>query len=359
MINEEDDFSDCPPEFRDEAPAPAGKKPTNELAKSNVGPREEPRGIGPVAYKRQPIGCVVEILKRGWSQEINGGKGGWILYPPFDRGTPKDAKWSFAIMTPTTTTTRMIGTRESSCRSPHPDFAAFNTCDPEKAQSIGMKVVHFNPKDAWNFHLGAYKAPQGKTGPQKGWWCKGDGCTAVRNENGKESVIKCPNRMCEYSQKGTGAGGNGTHCKCHTCLIGNFNWSENSPLPRIMFEWNSQSYHAYQNVEAVFDLVKTTAANLNIPDLPVFGLPIRLSVKKSIKPGKSFPEVHASFDGDMMKWIAMIRGAMQSGQIGIANQLEAPLPLNQLPPPGMTQTDIDEVNMSRLNPHYRPSNERK
>ena len=360
-MSDPDDLSNVPAMFRDE-PEPARQQPPQrkqELAPAApITPREEPRGIGPApSYNKEPVGCVVEILKRGYEQSMNNGKGGWLLYPPFDRATPKDAKWAFAVLTPTTVTTRTIGTRDSPSRAPHPDFLAFNTCDPEKAQSLGMKIVHFTPEQAWNFHLGAYKAPPGRTGPQSGWWCKGDGKTALRKENGKEFSIVCPNRMCEFQQEGSGPRGQGTHCKIHTRLIGQFNWAAGSPLPRIMFEWSSQSYHAYQNIEAVFKQVRDTAAGFKMPDLPIIGLPIRLSVKQTIKQGKRYPEVHASFDGDVMDYIGKIRGAMIDGQIA-GPQLSAPVALRELPPPGLSQDDIDKANQSRLNPNYRPSNER-
>lgn len=355
MQNEDEDLSFPEDQIDGPDPKPVFKKNEIQHSTSLVSPRAEPRGIGPASpYQREPIGCIVEILKRAQDQN-----GKWILYPPFDRTTPKDAKWTFAIMTTRTTSTRLIGNRESPCRIPHPDFVSYNTAPVERAQTLGIKLIHFTPEQAWNFHLGAYKAPPGHNGPATGWWCKGDGCTALRTENGKTTKIKCPNRMCEFSQEGSGPKQTGTWCKTHTRLIGQLNWGEKTPLPRIMFEWDSQSYHAYENVEAVFRTIKETAEQFGLVNFPVMGLPIRLSVDKTIKPGKTYPEVQASIDGDMMDYIGKMRAALAGGEINPGNQIAAPLPMNILPPPGMTQDDVDHQRLERLDPNYRPSNERK
>lgn len=315
------------------------------------------RGVGEV-YVKDPIACVVEVLRRAPAKSENGDWDGktWRLVPPFT-GIPQGSRYAFAIMSATTTTTIKRGNRDVPAREPHPKFASFNSCHPDLAATLPCKIVHFEVEKAWRFQLGAYQAPNGQQNPPdgKGWWCRGDAKEAVRFVNGEFRKIPCPGRKCEFQQACFGRNGDQPHCKPNLSLIGQFAWSEKSTLPRTIFQWDSKSWNNYGNVEGMFELVRKTAADMKLGRFPVFGLPFSLTVKETKKRGgRNFPEVDASIEGDPMEWMGKVIQLMQ----GPGLQLDGPPPLRELPPATMSQEDVDRASEAALTPTYRPANER-
>ena len=357
MKPDENDLSDAPPELQaDPLPPPKPRRAPVTLDAQPVQSAQRPklRGVGEAKYHREPVAAVVEVLKRAPPRE---GEKAWRILPPFC-GTVEGAKWAFAIMTPTTTTTRAAGSRTNPARAPHPDFAAFNECNPDLACTIRARLVHWTEEECFPFHLGCYQAPKGHAGPKDGWFCRGDGKKAYRRgADGIEKQIVCPGEMCEFSQPDPNMRGQ-KPCKPHIAFLGQFFWKEGSPLPRVMFQWSSQSWNGWQNAKGMFDHVQKMASNLGCVNFPVFGLPVILNLKETIKAkkGQRYPEVHFAVDGDIMGWISGLRGMIAAGQAG--PQLSAPPEMAQLPPPGMTQTDVERAEIARLDPNYRPSNER-
>lgn len=355
------------PKAQAKAPAtPRATAPKPAAPFIPVGPQEEFRGVGQAGWSETPVACVVEVLRR---KPVGGGK--WELIPPFT-GTPEGSKWSFGIMgaTPSGTNARGLPMRE-----PHPSFAAFNTCPPEKAATLPIIIINEYLEDFWKFNLGMYAAPGGKK-LACGWFCQGDGKRARRWNGNGWGDIACPDVACQYriSQGVTKRGDPlPPPCSMNLSLIGQLNWNQDV-LPKWTFEWNSKSQHGFANLDGLFRQVQETAFRCfkrnmipfagfepyadcdalpaGVNPFPMFGFPLQLTVAETVKPGKRFPEVHAAPVMNLVEWIRGAAGAMVQRPM-----LAAPRPLNELPAPGMTQADMDAAAQARLT-NYMPANER-
>jgi len=348
-MNDEEEFSP-PQNFAATAPAES----------------KEFRGVGEI-FKRKPIAAVVEILRREPLKDPQTGAytGKWRFVRPFT-GIPEGSQFAFHIMQSVPTAKNQRG---QPIREPHPMFEAFNTCHPEKARTLRARIVNWLETDAYKNYLGAYKPPEGSAfkAPEKGgFWCQGDAVRARRYINGEFKDIPCPNRLCDYSQEGSGPRGQGTHCKPHIELVAQFNWSEESKLPRVLFEWDSQSWNNVSNIEGMFQQINDLASRIGFArgKFPLVNLQFTMNLKERHKAGggnrkaKNFPEVSFSVDGDIMQWMqgnAML--AQNSAQMQQV-QLEAPAPLGALPPPGYTAEQMREASDATLNPRYEPKNVR-
>jgi hypothetical protein len=338
-------------EVRDAAPAQAAEQAQTEF-----------RGIGKAGWTEQPIACMVEVVKR-IEDEVHGK---WKLNP----GIGAKGTWAFAIMGAKPSTTAKRGRFEGPAREAHPAFEAFNTCSPERAQKLPAILISPRVEDCWTASLGMYMTPQGQK-PPTGWFCKGDGINA-RRWNGANSVdISCPDTMCEYRLTTP------AKCKPHTGLFAQLNWSPESPMPRWAFKWQSQSLHAYANMQGLFNQVKQTAFGILHPDkvntiidpdqmppFPLTGLPIILSVSETVGSKKRFPEVHVSSAVNLGEWIMAMIGAMKSSRDALPGG-GCPMPI--LPsarvvpalPCGVSQDEMDAAADAHLNPsNYKPANER-
>ncbi|MCW8129267.1 MAG: hypothetical protein KIS92_02695 [Planctomycetota bacterium] len=312
------------------------------------------RGIGEVRIK-EPISCVVEVLRRA---PVGDGK--WELVRPFTK-IPDGAKYAFAIMGATTSTMLRRGTNETPAREPHPKFAAFNTCHPDLASTLPAKIVHWDVERAWKFQLGAYQAPVSGQSPEAGWWCRGDGCNAIRFVDGQFKAIPCPARKCEFQQERFGKNGDQPHCKPNLSLIAQFAWRDGSPLPRTVFQWDSKSWNNYGSLEGMFRLIDETAVQMKLIEpgkhFPVLALPFTLTLKETVKKRRKFPEVHASIEGDPHEWMQKMLNTMHA-PAPTALPYSEPMPLRELPPAEMSQDDVDRASEAALNPEYRPANNR-
>ena len=254
-------------------------------------------------------------------------------------------------------------------REPHPAFEAFNFCHPAKARMLRCKVVNFAVQETYGSYLGAYKAPEGQQSPPQGWWCKGDAVKAKRFIGGVVKAIPCPNRLCPYSAEGSGPRGQGTWCHPHVWLIAQLDWpDENKLLPRLVMEWDAQSWNSLANLEGMFNeivgqLPKGDAANdaqrvVGIAEhlgyapgaFPVLGLPFTMHLKERVKGKKRFPEVSFSTEGDRMAWVRQAHEFAQHDPMGPQLALAQPQPLGALPPPGHTVQEMDEAAHAALNP---------
>lgn len=363
MNNEDEDLSfddiEIPPEPAPKraparAPAPAPEKKAEGAPAIQVSAKQtEMRGIGNV-YIKNPIGCVVEVMRR---KPIGNDK--WEIIRPFT-GIPEGSKYAFAIMSATTTHTIKRGNFEAPAREPHPSYAAFNTCHPDRSQTIHGKIINWWEEEAWRFFLGAYQHPQGRNfSPPNGWWCRGDAEKAQRWVKDGFKQIGCPHKMCEFSQPNFGQQKNQAHCKPNLSLIAQFAWrDEKTQFPKSIFEWQSKSWNNYGNCAGMFKLVSDTARNLGLGKFPVFALPFTMTVKETAKKGKRFPEVHFSIDGDLMQWMqAMITAKDQAKQQAL--EFAGAKPLALAAPEGFTQDDMDRASQANLDPNYRPANFRE
>lgn len=344
-MHEEDDLTPPPGAYQDD-PAPMA---------ITHGQQEEFRGVGAI-FKRKPIAAVVEILRRA-PDKTKPGK--WTFVRPFI-GIPEGSEVAFNIMQSVPTTTNQRG---QPVREPHPAFEQFNTCHPEQARTLRARIINWNEVEAYKNFLGCYKPPDGKglKAPEKGgYWCSGDAVRARRFVNGEFKSIPCPNRLCEFSQEGSGPRGQGTHCKPHIELIAQFNWRDGSPLPRVLFEWDSQSWNNVANIEGMFGQINDLAEKLGYKSatFPIINLCFTMNLKERIKSKKKFPEVSFSVDDDLMKFmqgnhqLALNEGTMRQAQI------EGPRPLGELPPPGYTQEQMRSAKDATLRPVYEPKNVR-
>lgn len=307
------------------------------------------RGVGDI-HRREPIAAWIEVMKRGRQQD-----GTWKFIRPFTKDFSQDASFGFHVLNPVPTTYIQRGTSKVPAREGHPQFEAFNTCDPKLSRVIKCRIIHWKEEDCFRKFLGAYQPPVGGKVPDGSWWCRGDAKRAIRYVNGEKKEITCPNRMCEYMQDNFGPQKNMPHCKPHMSIIAQFDMPDNS-LPKVVFQWDSQSWNNVANAEAMFGLIQSTARNLGYKDnFPVFGLPFIMVIKERVKGQRKFPEVSFSIDGDMMDWMQKVRehSMMVRGQ-------QSELPLAEEPKQlGYTQKDIDVATEASLNPNYRPANERK
>lgn len=351
---DEEDLS-LPPglEFEDapRKPQTQSTKPITCSAPADDGARFEPRGVGDV-YLKAPVGCVVEILKRA---PVGNGK--WQIIPPF---TPKQEgeRWAFAIMSAATSTTIKRGTRDVPAREDHPQFKEFNTCEPEKAAILRCRLVHVHFEEAYQFHLGAFQPPKGHGDtPPSGWWCRGDASQAERWVNGAFKRILCPGELCEFCQEKWGIGGKSAHCKPNLRLIAQFNWNEKSNFPRMMFQFDSKSWNNHGAIMGLFEFVKGIAKEvLKVEHFPVIQMPFTMTVKEVVKRnGRRYPAIAVSFEGDPYEWMGKVHQLLVAGRE--MPTLEGPA-MRELPTSGMTQDDVDRAAEARLNPTYRPANER-
>ena len=312
------------------------------------------RGVGEV-FRPEPIGCVVEILYRAPDPEK---PGKWKLIPPFSKSVPGQER-SFGIMQAVCTTERM----RHPAREALPAFAAFNTCEPTRARMLRCRLLHISVKDCLKYHLGAFQAPPGfQNNPDKRTWCSGDAHKAKRWINNAWHDIPCPGRLCEYSQDGSGPKGQGTWCKPHTTLLAQFDWpEENKLLPRSCFEWSTMSWHNIGNLLGMFQRVDETAKLLGYDseEFPVIGLQFTLHLGEKVKgasggkPGRRFPEVKPTVEGDIMAWAAGVQKILGNADEMRRARLEAPKPLYELPPPGATVQQMQEATEAALNPQPR------
>lgn len=333
------------------APAPLAKRASDDF-----------RGVGQI-HKRNPVAAVVEILHRGISDPASKKM---QHYSPFEKNKPAGCERAFSIMNVVCTKQGAYGP----VREPHPVFDAFNNLPAEKARTLRVKIVNWLEIDAYQKFLGAYKSPDEKQmpSPPQGYWCKGDGVNAQRFIKGKMKAIGCPNRMCEYSLEGSGPRGQGAHCKPHLELIGQFNWPEGNTLPRILFEFDSQSWNTVANLEAMFEQIRGILRNLRIdPDtFPMVNLKFTMTMTMTSKkpkpgtntPGRIFPEVHFSIDEDIMDFIQR-NGRLMNSADAPALVATQPKALGMMPPDGYTHEQMNEAQQNYLNPrHYKPANER-
>ncbi|OHB81184.1 MAG: hypothetical protein A2W31_05075 [Planctomycetes bacterium RBG_16_64_10] len=259
-------------------------------------------------------------------------------------------------------------------RELHPAFTAFNTCHPSKAKVLNCVIIHWNVRESYTNHLGAWKAPPSQKSPDAGWWCEGDAKKAKRWFNGKWCDITCPNRLCEYSLDGSGPKGQGAWCKPHSTLVAQFDWQgEFKGLPRVIFQWDSQSWNNVANLDGLFNEIvgeSGTKAGRTVGlaehlgyvagSFPVIGLPLTMHLKERIKAqkGRRFPEVSFSTEGDRMAWMQATHAlATDEKQRQLALR-DAPAPLQALPPPGFTAEQMQDASEAALSPAYKPANER-
>lgn len=322
------------------------------------------QGVG-VIHPRRAIAAVVEILKR---KPVEGGR--WEPCRPFTKGLPQDAEPAFAIMG--AVPSKMEGGRP--IRELHPAFTAFNTCHPSKAKVLNCVIIHWTVRESYTNHLGAWKAPAGQQSPAAGWWCEGDAHKAKRWVGGKWCAITCPNKLCEYSLDGSGPKGQGAWCKPHSTLVAQFDWQgEFKGLPRVIFQWDSQSWNNVANLDGLFNEIvgevgtrgpRTVglAEHLGYAAgaFPVIGLPFTMHLKERIKAqkGRRFPEVSLSTEGDRMAWMQATHAlATDEKQRQLALR-DAPAPLQALPPPGYTKEQMQDASEAALSAAYKPANER-
>lgn len=337
-----------PSDRRQSATAPA----TNVSgAASSSGPVF--RGVGDV-FVKEPIGAVVEVMRRALNED---GKT-WRILRPFTPLPQGETKYAFAIMTARPTNTMMRGKLEVPIREPHPAFAAFNTCHPDKAAQLTARIVHWDEEGVWKYHLGAYQHPDGaRSSPPDGkWWCRGDAQWAERWDGAAMTRIPCPNRLCEFAQPRYGRNKDQPACRPNLSLIAQFNWrDEKSPLPRIVFEWDSKSWNNCGNCEGMFKLVRETAERLGMGKFPVFGLPFVMSVRETVKArkGRRFPEVCFSVDGDIMEWMGKIHAMLAQGP-----DMKKQLACNARPL-GDDDVELRRASEAALTLDYKPANERE
>lgn len=355
MNDEEyEDLSNAPEIFRDEEPAQPRRAGGQAVAAPAAGAREEMRGVGQV-YKRKPIAAVVELLRRVPPAP---GSTKWTILRPF-KSIPPGSEYAFAIMNSVPTATNERG---QPIREPHPSFEGFNSLHPEKCRMIRARIVNWQESEAYKNFLGAYKAPENGRykGPEKGYWCQGNGVKARRFVDGQFKEITCPNKLCEFSQEGSGPRGQGTHCKPHIELVAQFNWPEGNPFPRVLFEWDSQSWNNVANIEGMFTHISDLATKIGYPvgKFPLVNLCFTMHLKERHKAKKKFPEVSFSIDDDLMKFMHGNHALAQNAEAVQQVQLEAPKHLGALPPPGYTEHDMQEAKNAALSPSRQPKNVR-
>jgi len=319
--------------------------------------RPDFRGIGEI-HARTPIGAVLQI---GWRKPAADGRG-WDYAGSFGGSTAKGFKRCFNIMSPVPNTIVKRGSYEAPSRLPHPAFSLFNAADPTKCQTIRAVLVNSSERDAYKKSLGVFKAPGGKPSPPNGWWCQGDANNARRWDGNKFMSIPCPGQMCEYQQDGSGPMGKGTHCKCNLSLIAQFKWDSRANLPEVVFEWDSKGWTNAGYMDGLFKQVDEAAGVLGYKpgELPVIGLPIVMQLSEKTKPGKSYPVVNISVDGNLFRWVQEAHELHRTagGQRALPGPSE-PLPLAELPPEGFTSDQMQEATEAVLRPDYVPANVRK
>lgn len=311
------------------------------------------RGVGKV-HTRKAIACVVEL----WHRVPDADGKRWTPARPFTPGIPKTAERCFTILN--AVPNRIEGKRV--LRDLHPAFEAFNYTSPKNARMLRCRLVHWYERECYTKHLGAWKGPPGRPSPETGFWCSGDGKQARRWESEKWCDLQCPERLCEFSQEGSGPGGQGQWCKPHLSLVAQFDWPEGNLLPRAVFEWSSQSWHNVGNLDGLFLGISGLAVHLGHPvgTFPVIGLAFTMHLKErvQVKKGHRFPEVSFSTEGDPMDWMRMTHKLAQDDAARQAALLEAPKPMEALPPPGFTAQQMQEAQEASLSPHYVPRNVR-
>ena len=322
--------------------------------------RPDFRGIGEI-HARTPIGAVLQI---GWRKKDEQ-TGRWEYAGSFGGSAGKGMKRCFNIMSPVPNTIVKRGSFEAPSRLPHQNFAAFNHADPAMCNSVRAVLVNSAERLAYRKNLGAYKAPGGKPQPPAGsdWWCRGDGQDARRFTGGGKDgyeAIPCPGRMCEFQQDGSGQGGRGTHCRCNLALVAQFRWN-NQSLPEVVFQWDSKGWTNAGYLDGLFQQVDEAAAVLGYKPhtLPVIGLPIVMQLSEKTKPGKSYPVVSVSADGNLFQWVQRAHELhMASGNKSLPRPAE-PLLLAEAPPDGYTAEQMHEATEAVLDPAYKPANVRK
>lgn len=328
------------------------------------------RGIGEV-FVKDPIAAVVEIMHR---KPREGGTG-WEFVRPFTAGMPKGLLNAFHILGSVPSTTIMRGGRPCSAREGHPAFAGYNSCDPNLCRTLRCKLIHYDEAQCFRYELGAYQGPEGEKGsPASGWWCRGDATMATRWDGTRFIEIRCPARLCEYQEKKWGKF-SAALCKPNISLLAQFNWPDKddkpSPLPKVVFQWNTSGWNNYGALKGFFDDIQTRAGQCRFTrqigadakgkpiyePFPVIGATLTLNLKEHVqqRKGRVFPEVGVSFDGDVMAWM----GKVQELRVRTPLILEGPKPLELAPPEGYTEADMEDAKAAVLDANYRPANERK
>lgn len=312
---------------------------------------QEFRGVGKI-HPRKSIAAVVEVLRR---QPGQGSK--WDIVRPFTGGVPETAEYAFAIMTPTAT--KVVNTRP--IREAHPSFVEFNSAHPAKCRMLRCRLVHWYETEAYEKFLGAWKAPPGKQSPTTGWWCQGNAVKARRWIDGKWCEITCPHRLCEYSLDKSGPKGVSTWCKPHSSLVFQLDWpEENKLLPRLICQWDSQSWNNIANLDGMFNEISGLASHFGYQggQFPIIGLQFTLHLKERVKANRRFPEVSVSTEGDRMAWMKITHALAMNDQAKMLAMTEAPKLLGEAPPDGFKPDDMRDASEAALSPVYQPRNVR-
>jgi hypothetical protein len=224
-------------------------------------------------------------------------------------------------------------------------------------------LVSWYESEAYEKFLGAYKGPPGKAQPPSGWWCQGDASKAKRWIDGKWCSISCPHRLCEYSLDGSGSKGVGTWCKPHLSLVAQLDWDGDwDGLPRLIFQWDSQSWNNVANLDGMFGEINGLAEHMGYQQgkFPIIGLAFVAHLKERVKAakGRRFPEVSFSTEGDRMAWMGKNHQLALNDQAKLLAYEEQPKLLGAAPPPQCTQEQMQEAAEAALSPNYQPRNVR-
>lgn len=189
-------------------------------------------------------------------------------------------------------------------RPAHPAFAAYNSADPAKRQSLSGNIVHETRHQAFQYQLRALVLPGKKAHPNMRPACEGDGTSARRfygiGEDGSEDFrdIPCPNELCEFRQ------GNEKVCKPFGRIYFRPRWAAGSPLPAPLMKLTTQSWYSIRAFIGFFDYVEGIAKQLGIENPVLFGIPFTLTLQRKSLPLKqrAFPVLTISPDFDPIEF---------------------------------------------------------
>lgn len=198
-------------------------------------------------------------------------------------------------------------------REEHPAFAAFNSADPKKRQSISGTLVHRDRASLFESYLSAQVLPGHAQHPKKIPACTGDGIRATRymgknaDDTDRFDEIECPNELCVYRQGAKKA------CKPSLRFLFRLNWREGINLPRTLVKFTSHSWNTARNFRGFFDYIEEQARGFGLADYSLFGLPFVLNLTSKTDPDKKsrFPVVTIAPSFDLAEFFFRQREQMR------------------------------------------------
>jgi hypothetical protein len=226
------------------------------------------------------------------------------------------------------------GTYKAPMRDGHPEYEAFNKAGASYRRSIPIRLQHLTVPEMWEHRYGCASGAKGiPLHPAKAQVCKGNGVIADRWNGDGWSRIVCPGELCEYRQsQGLDYQQKPTKPPCGPWmrLIARFDWTrDGKQLPNRPFKFTSGGWGTTSEFKGFFDEFERLCLGLGVNplDVPIFGMPVRLTLVEKTNPKlkSRYSVVSPTMDGDddLVSWIGKQLSRRQEFR-GLA--MAAPLP---------------------------------